>query len=451
MPDVQSSSEQDASERTTVARPGADGAELKTTAFLPDGGVLSSLWYFVSRMNEGEVPRVAASLSFTTILQIVPAFALLLALLTAFPAFESLRITVQDFILGNLVPDVGVKATEQFAAFIDAAGKVTAFGALGLAVTSIMLLLTIENSFNAIFKVTRQRSWRMRLLVLWTVITVAPFLVGASFTLVGYFSVPPGTVLTPAGKFVAVILGFVMPSVLAWAALTFIYLVVPNRHVPLRDAMLGAAASALLLTALRWGFATYVQSMTSYEAVYGALAAVPIFLVWVYFMWMAVMAGAVITASLPDWRYVRTGAVDTPMGRIALALDVIAQLARTQNVGSTMSSRALAKVLQVPDVVLMRVMETLRASRVVACTEEGAWLLSRDLDRVALADIVHMFGVGLDFPQMIAVAQEQRSAMGGRLAQHLRRAAETERASLSITLAKIVSEPADNRANEKGG
>ncbi len=456
MPEAQAEPASDKSEREAISGPAVRGPapdgsvennpQAKSTSFLPDGGVLSSIWYFVVRMDEGEVPRVAASLSFTTILQIVPACALILALLTAFPGFAELRAAVQDFILSNLVPDVGVKMTEQFAAFLDAAGKLTAFGGLGLAFTTLMLLLTIENSFNAIFKVARQRSWRMRLLVLWAVITVAPFLVAASFTLYGYFGTPTNPAPTPIATVTTFVLGLLMPILLAWAALTFVYLIVPNRHVPFKDALIGAALAAIIVTALRWGFANYIKSMTSYEAVYGALAAVPIFLVWVYFQWMAVMAGAVITASLPDWRYSRSGAQDTPLGRIALALDVIAKLAVAQDIGSAMSSRALAKTLAVPDVVLMRVLDTLRKGYIIASTDSGAWMLSRDLDRLALGDIVHMFGVGLDFPQMMATTPSQKSTMGKRLANYLQRAAETERTSLSITLAKIVSEPPHDRA-----
>jgi membrane protein len=456
MPEVQADAESDKSERDVVAGPAvrgpaAEGAvennpQARSTSFLPDGGVLSSIWYFIMRMDEGEVLRVAASLSFTTILQIVPTCALLLALLTAFPGFADLKASVQDFILSNLVPDVGVKMTEQFAAFLEAAGKLTAFGGLGLAVTTLMLLLTIENSFNAIFKVVRHRSWRMRLLVLWAVITVAPFLIAVSFTLYGYFGASSNPVPTPLATALTFILGLIMPIVLAWGGLTFLYVVVPNRHVPFLDAMAGAAFATVVLTALRWSFATYVKSMTSYEAVYGALAAVPIFLVWIYFLWMAVMAGAVITASLPDWRYSRSGASDTPIGRIALALDVIAKLAVAQDVGNALSSRALAKALAVPDVVLMRVIDTLRKGHIIASTDNGAWMLSRDLDRLALGDIVHMFGVGLDFPHMAATTPSQKSLMGRRLASYLQRAAETERTSLSVTLAKIVSEPVKDTA-----
>ncbi|MBL8642303.1 MAG: YihY family inner membrane protein, partial [Rhodospirillaceae bacterium] len=268
-------------DRPATDTSGADTARAKSTAFLPDGGFASSLWYFVVRMREGEVPRVAASLSFTTILQIVPVFALVLALLTAFPAFAGLRAKVQDFILSNVVPDVGVKMTEQLSMFLDAAGKVTAFGVVGLAITSILLLLTIENSFNAIFKVVRQRPLRTRLLVLWAVITVGPFLLGLSFTLFSAFGAPVDKDSSAAVKLAAFALGEVTPVLLAWGALTFIYVVVPNRHVPFRDALVGAALATILVTLLRWGFATYVKSMTSYEAVYGALAAVPIFLVWV--------------------------------------------------------------------------------------------------------------------------------------------------------------------------
>lgn len=410
-------------------------------------GTMAFARFMTARMAEDEITRVAASLSFTTTLQIVPALALVLAMLSAFPAFADLRASVLDFILGNLMPDTGMKMKEQFTAFLDAAGKLTAFGVLGLAVTALLLLLTIENSFNKIFKVVRRRPFLTRVLVFWAAITIGPFLMGLSFTLFGYFAVPKewlGEATPPA---VTWLLGQLAPTVLAWVGLTLIYVVFPNRRVLWSDALIGAGVAAVLLAVLRLVFALYVGSMTSYKAVYGALAAFPVFLVWIYLAWIFVMAGAVIAATLPDWRYTKAGASSGAVGRIALALEVVAKLAAAQNVGSAIGSRALAKALSVPDVELMRVLDTLRVGRFVASTDDGGWMLSRDLDRIALADIVHQFGLGLDFPDLLAASSGREGEMVKRLVHHLGRAAESERAVLSATLSKIVAAPEETSVN----
>ncbi|MDX2141948.1 MAG: YihY family inner membrane protein [Rhodospirillaceae bacterium] len=413
----------------------------KISALAPPnlGGHLSPVRFMIARMAEDQITRVAASLSFTTTLAVVPALALMLALLTAFPAFESVRTSVQDFIIGNFILDTGLKMKEQLASFVEAAAKLTVFGVIGLVVTSIMLLLTIESSFNQIFKVSRPRPMLMRLLVLWAVITVGPFLIGTSFTLFGYFGVAQFLATPGVAESVGLLLGQLAPTLLAWIAITFIYLVVPNRRVALKDALIGAGVAAFLFGLLRYGFAAYVASMTSYEAVYGAVAAVPIFLFWVYLSWIVVMAGAVITATLPDWRYVKAGGLGTVMAQVALALDIIAKLGAAQRAGHARTTRALAKALTVPDVALTRVLEVLRAGRFVATTEDGGWMLSRDLERTALADLAHLFGLGLDGTAL--PADRAGSDVAKRLYVHLGRAAESERTLLSVSLAKIVALP----------
>ncbi len=196
------------------------------------------LRYFIARMDEGEVPTVAASLSFTTMLQIVPAMALLLAVLTAFPAFQSVRMTVQQFLLRNLVPDTGLQNERAVRAAVPRCRRpAQGLGVIGLTVTTILTLLTIEASFNTIFKVIRHRPLRMRLLVLWAVITVGPKLLGLSFTLAQYFGTTGAWLNAGAPPTFSVFLGVVAPVVVTWLALTFIYSVVPNRRVSLPDAM----------------------------------------------------------------------------------------------------------------------------------------------------------------------------------------------------------------------
>ena len=143
--------------------------------------------FIAARMKDDQVNRVAASLSYTSTLALVPALALALAILAAFPAFSGVRESVQDFVLNSFVPDTGMRMEEALEGFIAAAGELTTIGIAGLIVTSVLLLLTIEGAFNRIFRVVRPRPFLARLVVFWTVITVGPLLVGLSFSLSGYF------------------------------------------------------------------------------------------------------------------------------------------------------------------------------------------------------------------------------------------------------------------------
>jgi membrane protein len=390
--------------------------------------------FMARRMVDDQITRVAASLSYTSTLAVVPAFALVLAMLSAFPAFQDVRFAVQDFILGNFLPTTSLKISEQLAGFIDKAGSVTAFGVIGLAVTAIALLLTIESAFNRIFRVRRMRPLYLRVLVFWAAVTVGPFLVGISFTMFGYFGMPSDLASTDVARMASLVLGQVVPTMVAWAAITFVYVIVPNRRIRLADAAIGAGIAAVLFAVLRAGFAAYIGSMSNYEAIYGAVASVPVFLIWVYASWIVIMAGAVVTATLPEWRYNRLGGRVAGIASVGLALEVVARLAAAQDRGGGVAAAALAQSLGIPDLALNDILDRLKSGRFIAVTDDGLYILSRDLDRTPLADVIHHFGFGIEIDGPVALAGD----VGRRLEQHLQRAAESERTLLSVSLAKLV-------------
>jgi len=408
------------------------------SALAKPGALMPFLW---RRMGEEHISRASAALSFSSALAVVPALALVLATLAAFPTFSELRVGLQDAIVGNLVPDTGMKINDAVNQFVEQAGKLTAFGIIGLVGTAILLLLTIESALNDIFNVVRERPMRQRLLVFWAVMTVGPVLLGLGFSLFSYFSGVQWFTHTPAGTLVSLVLGNLLPTLLTWITIAFIYLIVPNRQTKLTDALIGAAVAALLLAALRYTFALYVIFMTSYQAIYGALAAVPVFLVWVYLVWLAVLIGGVVTAALPDWRYTRAGIGVGPAGALVLALEILALLASSRKEGQGRTAEGLAKSLAAPDTAIAPVLDQLRLGRFIVMADDGCWVLSRDLDRTPLTDLVHQFGFGLNLGW--AVDQVPASDVGRRLSQHLRSAAESERTLLSVSLARVVAPPTD--------
>ncbi len=399
--------------------------------------------FLIKRIMDAHISRAAAALSFSTALALVPALALILATLAAFPAFDTLRASLQNAIVTNLVPDTGMKVNEALTNFVGAAGQLTLFGVIGLVLTAIFLLLTIEGALNEIFRVIRPRLLRQRLLVFWAVMTIGPVLLGAGFSLLGYFGsaqilLAEGAVVPPPDPLM-ILLGSVMPTVFTWATLTFLFMIVPNRRMNLKDAMAGAAAAAILLAALRYIFAFSISAMTSYQAIYGAIAAVPVFLIWMYLVWLAVLTGAIVTAALPDWRYARIGVIVGVGGRMVLALEVLARLSVARRGGAGLSSEQMAKLIGAPDTVLTAVFNDLRDGLFIAPTEDGRWVLSRDLERTPLADLVHHFGLGLG--HTFGDEDLKASELGRRLGQYLRGAAESERTLLSITLARVVAAP----------
>lgn len=240
----------------------------------------------------------AAALSYTTLLSLVPLLAIGLAILAAFPALEGARAQLRRFLIGNLVPEVGQQVRQSIDGFISNAGNLTAIGVVGLVVTAVLLLYSVEDAMNRIFCAHKIRSHMSRLLVYWTVLTLGPLLLAASLTVSDWLFAPSddNSLLAHA---VAVGAGLFHFAMLV-ALFTLLYAAMPARHVPLKEAAIGGAAAAVGVAVLRFGFHIYVADMHAYQSIYGALAAVPIMLLWMYLAWVVTLAGAELTAVLLD-------------------------------------------------------------------------------------------------------------------------------------------------------
>ncbi len=250
--------------------------------------------------------RAAASLSYTSLLALVPVAAIGFTMLSAFPVFAEFEEQIQDFIFENLMPETINVAQEYFNDFIDNASKMTVPGIIGLSITAMLLLASVESAINYIFRVTKSRRIASRLTMYWTIITLGPILLGASFSLSSYFiSITQGG----GGELMAGVVGRVVravPAGLTMIAFTLFYAVVPNRPVRWWYAVIGGVAAGGLFSALRWGFGIYLVYVPTYQTIYGAMAIIPIFLVWMYLCWAVVLFGAEIAASLVDWEKVES-------------------------------------------------------------------------------------------------------------------------------------------------
>jgi membrane protein len=252
--------------------------------------------------------RAAASLSYTSLLALVPVAAIGFTMLSAFPVFAEFEEQIQDFIFENLMPETINVAQEYFNDFIDNASKMTVPGIIGLSITAMLLLASVESAINTIFRVSKNRRFASRLTMYWTIITLGPILLGASFSLSSYIiSMTQGA--DGGGDFLAGIAGRLvraLPAVMTMVAFTLFYAVVPNRPVRWGYAVLGGVVAGGLFSALRWGFGIYLIYVPTYQTIYGAMAIIPIFLVWMYLCWAVILFGAEIVASLVDWEKIES-------------------------------------------------------------------------------------------------------------------------------------------------
>jgi membrane protein len=253
------------------------------------------------RFNEDRCMQIASSLTFTSLLAIVPVVTVAVTVIAAFPVFAQVTAALQVFILQNLMPASAEAVASYTQEFSGNAAKLTSVGITFLVVTAIMLLLTIDRAFNDIWRVQKARPVIQRLLVYTAVITAGPALIGASLTLTSWLvGEAVGLVSGLPGAGVALLT--LVPFVLTSTALALLYATMPNRRVSVRDAAAGGFIAGISFELMKRAFALYISYFPTYTVVYGAFATFPLFLIWIYLSWLVVISGAVVVASLPEWR-----------------------------------------------------------------------------------------------------------------------------------------------------
>lgn len=344
----------------------------------------------VRRFYEDGCMQIASSLTFTTLLSIVPMVTVALTIAAAFPVFGEMIAAIQTFILDNMVPDSAdavVSYTEQFSMN---AKKLTAVGIGFLAVTSIMMLLTIDRAFNDIWRVRRPRSVVQRVFVYWTLITVGPVLIGASLSLTSWF-VGQAVGLVRGLPYAAVVLLTIVPVLLTSTALTLLYVSMPNRRIRVRDAAMGGLLAGVVFEITKRAFAFYVAQFPTYTLVYGAFASVPIFLLWIYVSWLVVILGAVVVAALPEWRDRAGQAQPAPGSDFFDALQILKILWRAHASGATVRPPDLLAAATVRIEQVEAILETMTGAGWVSRTVPNGWALHRNPATITVEDAYRLF------------------------------------------------------------
>jgi membrane protein len=359
---------------------------MEKTAWRATGEFIADV---VRRFYEERALQAAGSLSYTTLLSLVPLFTVALAISTAFPVFDETIAVLQGFILHNFLPDArGIETiAEQVSSFTENAGRLTAIGLIFFIVTAVMLMLTIDESLNRIFRVQRRRALLQQVLIYWAVITLGPVLIGGSLSMTS-FAIGASLGWLNLDIIADAVLR-VLPFIFTCAALTLLYAVVPYRYVEFRHALFSGILAGIAFEVAKRGFALYLTKFPTYTLIYGAFATIPIFLVWLYLSWCVVLAGATLTAMLPAYRLAEGRSL--PGRELAEALAVMGALARAQTEGRVVPLRRLSKQIRVVPHRCEAVLERARDLGWTARTERDGWLLTRDADGMALNEIYRAF------------------------------------------------------------
>jgi membrane protein len=292
--------------------------------------------FAVRRLEEERLPQVAGALTFTSILALVPMATIAFALFTAFPLFSTFRTALEAYFIQNLMPanmaNTILSYINQFAA---KSARLSAVGGVALIVTSGMTMATIDHTFNRIWRVQTSRPLLQRILVYWAIITLGPLLIGVSISATSYVG---GATTGAVGGFHLMGSGFytLCSIVLTTCAFTLLYIAVPNQTVDWHDAIWGGLLAGVAFEIAKRLFTAYVIKFPTYTMIYGTVAALPIFLLWVYMLWMITLVGALLTAVLPVMRYERWAHKPTPCGTFVDALAVLRVLYQARGRDSIM-------------------------------------------------------------------------------------------------------------------
>lgn len=377
---------------TTVTPENHDTADATGNGSAPGGNLMKIARFTLRHAAEKNLTQVASSLTFTTVLGVVPLLAVVLSLFTAFPLFHEFRIALENFLTSNLMPPaVSENVMGYLNEFASKASGLTAIGSLALIVTSIMLIRTIDDAFNNIWQVEHQRPLRQRILVYWAIISLGPILTGASLwasatmaqqSLDYIGDMPTGISLALSG----------IPLLLTALGFTGLFMGVPNCRVYWKDAMAGGFITAIVLEIMRTGFAYYLLRFPSYTIIYGAFATVPIFLLWIYMSWLAILSGAALASLLPAIRQRHWDIMRYPGSAFIDAVNILDCLWSAQSHSQPgQTAPTLARLTGIQPAELGHALHALKELGYVADSESDdteVWLLSCDPRTARLQPLV---------------------------------------------------------------
>ncbi len=336
---------------------------------------------FVIRRFEADRCRdQAGSLTYTTLFAVVPMLTVFLVIISSIKALEPARQQLQQMIYSNFLPKTSIAFDKAFNVFTQNSSNLTVIGILFLFITTVMMLTSIESVFNRIWRVQETRNGIVGFMRYWTIISLGPILLGSAFVIsstlasmnvlsnnfAGYQV--DGTALLWIISFALTVLGFFI-----------LYWTIPNRSVPVKAAAISGLFSAIVFELLKNLFGFIMTNFTSYTIVYGAFAAVPIFLLWIFMSWNIVLLGVEISYALTAFH---TGKIQT-RHPILMLLDVLELFYQKQKTGKAVSDAEVLKILgrgeigRWPAYVSM-----LEKQNLVTRTDNNEYVLARNLDTI---------------------------------------------------------------------
>ncbi len=339
------------------------------------------------RFLDDNLFQAAGSLAYTTAFALVPLAVVVLGVLSAFPVFQDISGQLVDYVLSNFVPSAAEAIEERIDRLSENTKQLTAAGTVALVVSLLVTLHSVESTFNRIWRVASARPRLSRYLVYWTVLTLGALLAAASLSVsTRFFALP--LFETPQGRWLANLSLGMTPVLIELAVVVLAYRVVPHHTVKWRHALAGAVLAVVLLEGVKAALGLYLGSFEGYQRLYGALAFVPVLMLWIFLGWVAILLGASLASSMAAFRY-QPAAMRLPQGYEGYALlRLIGRFQQARREGRGLhTEQMLALEPMLTDSLLQEFLCRLDEIRLVRRDERGEWLLARDLDTLTLAEL----------------------------------------------------------------
>lgn len=355
--------------------------------------ILRSIYSISVNFYTHQGPLRAAALTFTTVLSLVPFLAIAFSVLKGLGAQNTLK---------PLLQQIAGDSSETISRIIDYVNNtnVKSMGAIGivmLIVTVISLMGSIEDAFNAVWGVRETRSVKRRFSDYMSVVIVGPILLLAATSMTS--SLQSQWMLqwliqnTYLGDAIQMLFRF-LPYLSVWIAMVFLYIFIPNTRIRFASAVTGGVIAGTAWELAQWGYFHFQFGVANYNAIYGTLAAVPVFLVWIYTSWIIVLFGLEIVFAHQHRGHGLSGSGTfrlTATAREELAVALLVQVSlHFQKGGVPPSAQYLADELNVPLLPLEPVFEELQHLGYLVATAgaESGWLPARDPSEVQVCEVI---------------------------------------------------------------
>lgn len=335
--------------------------------------------------------QVAAALTFTTLFAVVPISFVLFTVLKSIPALAEVNDQLQPFIFEHFVPSSGSEVILHLQQFASQSSKLTVAGIGILIITAVLLLRTIEQSINQIWGIAQGRKGIVSFLMYWAIISLGPILLASgllisSWIMSSWALSSEGFTKTLHLTFLTSTLYNIMPWTLTTLAFTLIYIIVPNCYVPWKAGIVGAVVSATLFEAAKYGFTWFVTNLSSYQLIYGAFAAVPLFLLWIHISWLITLLGVEIVKAIVTWQAINTKSKESLFFQ---SLRVLNFLWKAHTEGKTTSAESLGVYLsQIGCDHWSEIRAFLLKENLIAIDQRGDFLIARDFHKTQLSELM---------------------------------------------------------------